>query len=189
MYICIYIKQNKMQIRKSKNPWMIHPKDIYGLYQEDNINAGVKMTFLVSVSIKLKIQTFPRHILLIKAINVFWVCYSWFLLFPVFILFCYFIFDVSFSLHFTQLDDKFDFRFWLVYTFFLTSRPQFVYFFHTWKRNSFHQLFILIFQTTLTVIHKSKFSNYFLVHFLLSESYEISSSFLENFGLSNSNNR
>ena len=46
-------------------------------------------------------------VFLMKAINVFWVYYSWFLLVLICILFCYFIFYISFLLHFAQLDCKF----------------------------------------------------------------------------------
>ena len=36
------MKQNRMLMRAEQKPWIIEPKDIYGLYQEDIINVGYK---------------------------------------------------------------------------------------------------------------------------------------------------
>ena len=80
---------------------IIHPKDIHGLHQEDTINMRSFLPYIYGV-------------LLMKTVNIFWVYYSWFLLVLIGILFCYFIFYLSFLLHFLQLDCEF-----LVWSFFI----------------------------------------------------------------------
>ena len=46
--------------KEQAEPWIKHPKNIHGVHQEDTVNIGYKWC-LVSVSLKLKIQTCPRR--------------------------------------------------------------------------------------------------------------------------------